>query len=125
MSHYGISAIHWNSALADVDEVRLHKFVRQGSDGSVALKHGRPAWCTDVAKLIRNGHTVWVMVSDGRGSYLNTDRVRVRVNFAQRDRLYSCSKNGTPNAALIELPRYSVLDDPPSRPQSSLPASVA
>ena len=27
MNHYGISAIHWNDNLGEIDEVLLHKFV--------------------------------------------------------------------------------------------------
>ena len=55
MNHYGISAIHWNEAVGEVDEVLLHKFVRHERDGVLVIKHGEPAWCSDVVSLIRSG----------------------------------------------------------------------
>ena len=46
MNHYGISAIHWNEDLSEIDEVLLHKFVEH--EGTFVLKHGEPASCSDV-----------------------------------------------------------------------------
>ena len=111
MSHYGISAVHWNADLAVIDEVRLHKLVRV-RDGPFAISHAEPAWSSDVMNLIRGGDTVWVMVSVGPGSYKNTDHVRINVKQGGRGYLYSCSSDGTPTAALEELPRYERPDDP-------------
>ena len=59
MDHYGISAIHWNANLGEIDEVLLHKFVRDERNGAVLLKHGEPAWCSEVVNLIREGDMVW------------------------------------------------------------------
>ena len=117
MNHYGISAIHWNAHIGEIDEVMLHKFVQQKGKGAIVIEHGKPAWCADVAKLIHGGDTVWVMVTDGRGHYQNTDHVGVKRD--QRERLYSCTKDGTATSALIELPRYRAPDDPPPSPVSS------
>ena len=110
MSHYGISAIHWNVHLAAIDEVQLHKLVR-GRDGAFAISHAEPAWSSDVMNLIRGGDTVWVMVSVGPGSYKNTDRVRINVKQGGRGYLYSCTGDGTPTTALTELPHYERPDD--------------
>jgi len=110
MSHYGISAIHWNVNLAAIDEVRLHKLVRDG-DGAFAISHAEPAWSSDVMNLIRGGATVWVMVSVGPGSYKNTDHVRINVKQGGRGYLYSCTADGTPTPALTDLPRYQRSDD--------------
>jgi hypothetical protein len=111
MDHYGISAIHWNAHIGEIDEVMLHKFVRQPRKGTIAVAHGKAVWSADVANLIRRGDSVWVLAADGRGSYMNTDHVGIKT--AQRERLYSCTKDGTATSALIELPRYRAPDDPP------------
>jgi hypothetical protein len=113
MNHYGISAIHWNVNLGDIDEVQLHKFVRQEREGMFALAHGEPVWCADVISLIRGGDTVWVVVAAGRGSYRNTDRVGINVKRGRREYLYSHTEDGTPTSALNDLPRYRSPDDPP------------
>ena len=113
MSHYGISAIHWNANLGEIDEVQLHKFVRQKREGAFALAHGEPAWCSDVVNLIRGGDTVWVMVADGAGNHKNTDHVRINIKHGGHEYLYSCTKDGTPTSALTDLPRYERPDDPP------------
>jgi hypothetical protein len=110
MSHYGIVATHWNLSLGEIDEVQLHK-VLQRSDNDFALAPGELTWSSDVANLIEAGHTVWIIVSD-RGSYRNTDRVRVRAGDGGRKRLYSCAKDGAPTSALGDLPRYIRPDDP-------------
>jgi hypothetical protein len=110
MSHYGISAIHWNVHLDAIDEVRLHKLVRN-RDGGFAISHAEPAWASDVMNLIRAGDTVWVMVAMGPGSYKNTDHVRINVKQGGRGYLYSCTSDGAPTAALTELPRYQRSDD--------------
>ncbi len=124
MNHYGISAIHWNANLGEIDEVQLHKVVRQQHEGAFALRHGEPASCADVASLIRGGDTVWVMVAAGRGSYRNTDRVGINVKIGRHEYLYSHTKDGTPTTALTDLPHYDRPDDPPSptiRPIGSRP----
>jgi len=115
MNHYGISAIHWNANLGEIDEVHLHKVVRQEREGVFALRRGEPAWCADVASLIRGGDTVWVMMAAGRGSYKNTDRVGINVKLGRHEYLYSHMKDGTPTTALTDLPRYDRLEDPPAR----------
>ena len=77
MNRYGISAIHWNENLGEIDEVLLHKFVEH--EGTFVLKHGEPACCSDVVSLIRGGDMVWVMLFAGRHTYKNTDHVRIKV----------------------------------------------
>ena len=114
MSHYGISAIHWNESLGAIDEVLLHKFVEH--EGTFVLKHGEPAWCSDVVSLIRDGGMVWVMLSAGRHNYKNTDHVRINVKRGRQAYLYSCTRSGTPTTALTDLPRYERQDDLPPRP---------
>jgi len=116
MAYYGISAIHWNVNLGDIDEVLLRKIVREWRAGVFKLSHGEPAWCSDVVRLIRDGDKVWVIASDGQGKYTNTDRVRVNVKSDGREYLYSCTKDGTPTSALTDLPRYLRTDDPPASP---------
>ena len=117
MDHYGISAIHWNANLGEIDEVLLHKFVRHERESTFVLTHGEPTWCSDVVTLIRSGDMVWVTMSVGQGNYRNTDHVGVNVKRGQQAYLYSCTKDGTPTAALAELPRYQKPDDAP--PKSS------
>ena len=116
MNHYGISAIHWNANLGELDEVMLHKFVRHERDGSVVIKHGEPAPCTDVVGLIRGGDMVWVLLAVAPRSYKNTDRVGVNVKRGRSAYLYSCTMDGTPTPALAELPRYQKPDEPPPTP---------
>ena len=106
MSHYGISAIHWNANLGEIDEVLLHKFVRHEPDGAPVLKHGEPTWCSDVVSLIRGGDMVWVLRSADGGRYKNTDHVGVNAKRGRQDYLCSCMKDGTPTTALADLPRY-------------------
>ncbi len=120
MSHYGISAIHWNAALDDIDEVRLRKVVRQEPEGGFAITHGERLVCADVANLIRSGDTVWVMVDAGLGRYRNTDRVGVGTKPSGHEHLFSCTEDDTPTTALTDLPRYRKRDDPP--PEPSTPA---
>jgi hypothetical protein len=116
MTYYGISAIHWNANLGDIDEVLLRKIVRQWREGVFKVSHGEPAWCSDVIRLIRDGDKVWVIATDGHGKYTNTDRVRINVKPDGRECLYSCTKDGTPTSALTDLPRYLRTDDPPASP---------
>ena len=104
MNRYGISAIHWNENLGEIDEVLLHKFVEH--EGTFVLKHGEPAWCSDVVSLIRGGDMVWVVLSAGRHNYKNTDHVRINVKRGRQAYLYSCTRSGTPTTALTDLPRY-------------------
>ncbi len=118
MKHYGISAIHWNANLGEIDEVQLHKVVRQEREGVFALRHGEPAWCADVAVLIRGGATVWVVVTAGRGKYKNTDRVGINVKLGRREYLFSHTDDGTPTTALTDLPRYDRPDDRPAKSSS-------
>ena len=113
MDHYGISAIHWNENLGEIDEVLLHKFVRHEDDGTLVLRRGEPMWCSDVVSLIRGGDTVWIMQSLGPDRYMNTDHVGINVKRGQQSYLYSCTRNGTPTGALMDLPRYQKPDDPP------------
>lgn len=113
MHHYGISAIHWNSNLDEIDEVMLHKFVRHEHEGAFVIKRGQPTWTADVVHLIRGGDTVWVLASVGGDRYQNTDHVGVNVKRGQRAYLYSCTKDGTPTDALARLPRYQSVDEPP------------
>ena len=112
MNHYGISAIHWDMNLGEIDQVLLHKFVRDERSGMIAIGHGERVWCEDVARLVRGGDKVWVMQSAGRDRYRNTDHVGINVRRGRRAYLYSHTKNGTPNAALNDLPRYDRQDDP-------------
>jgi hypothetical protein len=116
MNHYGISAIHWNANLGEIDEVLLHRLVRHETEGTFVLKHGEPAWCSDVVRLIRGGDIVWIMLAAGRDSYKNTDHVGINVKRGRQAYLYSCTKDGTPTTALTDLPRYQKPDDPPPRP---------
>ena len=115
MNHYGISAIHWNAKLGEVDEVLLHKFARNERQGTFVLKHGERARCSDVVNLIRGGDMVWIVQAVGGASYKNTDHVGINVKRSQRAYLYSCTKDGTPTTALDDLPRYQTSDDPPRR----------
>jgi hypothetical protein len=119
MAYYGISAIHWNANLGEIDEVQLRKIVRQWREGVFKLSHAEPAWCSDVVGLIRGGDKVWVMVPDGSGKYKNTDRVRVNVKRDGHPYLYSCTGDGTPTSALTELPRYLRPDDAAQAPGPS------
>ena len=112
MSHYGISAIHWNANLGEIDEVQLHKIVRQDHKDTYAVSHSVPTWCSDVISLIHGGATVWVMVSVAPpGSYKNTEYVRINVRRGGQEYLYSCTKDGTPTSTLTDLPRYQKPDD--------------
>lgn len=111
MSHYGITATHWNVGLGEIDEVELRKVVQRGA-GGFSLAHPELVWCSDIAGIIDAGHTVWVIVSDGPGRYRNTDRVRVEIKGGGRRSLYSCAEDGTPTSALSALPRYIRPDDP-------------
>ena len=113
MSHYGISAIHWNARRREIDEVVLHQVVQQEREGIFALRQGKPASYADVANLIAGGDTVWVVVTEGPGTYKNTDHVGIK--RGQHEHLYSYTKDGTPTPALIDLPRYRLPDDPPPR----------
>ena len=79
MNHYGISAIHWNAKLGEVDEVLLHKFARNERQGTFVLKHGERARCSDVVNLIRGGDMVWIVQAVGGASYKNTDHVGINV----------------------------------------------
>ena len=112
MNHYGISAIHWNMNLGEIDQVLLHKVVRDERNGVVSLRRGEPVWCEDVARLIRGGNKVWVMQSVGRDSYKNTDHIGINVRRGRNAYLYSHKKDGTPTTALTDLPRYERKDDP-------------
>ncbi len=116
MNHYGITAVHWNLNLAEIDEVQLHKIVRNDPKGTFLLSHGEPTWCSDVVELIRGGNTVWVMVPDGHGHHMNTEHVRINVKPGGHQYLYSCTKDGTPTSTLTDLPRYQAPDDPPVQP---------
>ncbi len=116
MNHYGISAIHWNENLGEIDEVLLHKFVRHQDDGTLVLRHGEPTWCSDVVSLIRGGDMVWIMQSAGPNRYMNTEHVGINVKRGQQAYLFSCTKNGTPTPTLMALPRYQKPDDPPPEP---------
>jgi len=111
MNYYGVSAIHWNANLGEIDEVQLRKIVRQWREGEFKLSHAEPAWCSEVIDFIRGGDKVWVVVSDRPGKYKNTDRVRVNVTDDGRAYLFSCTKDGTPTSALNNLPRYLKPDD--------------
>jgi len=113
MHHYGISAIHWNSNLDEIDEVMLHKFVRHDHEGAFVIKSGAPTWIADVVQLIRGGDIVWVLVSVGGDRYQNADHVGVNVKRAQHAYLYSCRRDGTPTDTLARLPRYHSAEDPP------------
>ncbi len=117
MNRYGISAIHWNENLGEIDEVLLHKLVEH--EGTFVLKHGEPACCSDVVSLIRGGDMVWVMLSAGPHNYKNTDHVRINVKRGRQAYLYSCTRSGTPTTALTDLPRYERQDDLPPRPPGS------
>ena len=113
MSHYGISAIHWNVNLGEIDEVRLHK-IRRDHKGSIAVSHGKPTWCTEVINLIRLGDTIWILVAAAPiGSYRNTDHVRINVSERGKGNLYSCTKDGTSTPSLRDLPRYERQDELP------------
>ena len=116
MNHYGITAVHWNLNLAEIDEVQLHKIVRNDPKGTFLLSHGEPTWCSDVVELIRGGNTVWVMVPDGHGHHVNTEHVRINVKPGGHQYLYSCTKDGKPTSTLTDLPRYQAPDDPPVQP---------
>ncbi len=118
MNHYGISKIHWNANLGEIDEVLLHKLVRHEREGMFVLKHGEPSWCSDVVRLIRGGDIVWVMQPVGRDTYKNTEHVGINVRRGQQAYLYSCTKNGTPTTTLADLPRYQKPDDPLIKPLS-------
>ena len=111
MNHYGISAIHWNMNLGEIDQVLLHKVVRDERNGMISLRHGERVWSEDVARLIRGGDKVWVMQSAGRDRYKNTDHVGINVRRGRSAYLYSHTKDGTPTTALTDLPRYDRQDD--------------
>ena len=113
MSHFGITAIHWNARRREVDEVLLHTVVRKETAGSFALRHGKTASAVDVAKLIASGDTVWVMTPEGPHRYKNTSRVGLR--RGEHERLYSYADDGKTTSALVDLPRYRLADDPPPK----------
>ena len=113
MSHYGISAVHWNVNLGEVDEVQFHEIVHDPK-GTFAVSRGEPTWCSDVVSLIHRGNTIWVLVSVApAGSYKNTDHIRIGVKQGGRQYLYSCTRDGTPTPAFSDLPRYQRADDLP------------
>jgi hypothetical protein len=113
VSHYGISAIHWNENLGEIDDVLLHEFVHD-QKGSFAISHGKPTWCSDVLSLIYGGNTIWILVSVDSRRYKNTDLVRLNVKQGRRQYLYSCTDDGSPTSSLMELPRYRRPDDLPT-----------
>ena len=110
MDHYGISAIHWNTDLGEIDQVLLHK-VERDERNRFALGRAERVLSEDVVRLIRGGDKVWVMQSAGRDSYKNTDHVGINVKRGRRPYLYSYMKDGTPTTALTDLPRYDRQDD--------------
>ena len=114
MDHYGISAIHWNTDLGEIDQLLLHK-VERDDRNRFALGDGERVFCDDVARLIRGGDKVWVMQSAGRGRYKNTDHVGINVKRGRQPYLYSHTKDGTPTTALADLPRYDLQNDPLGR----------
>ena len=116
MNHYGISAIHWNADLGEIDEVLLHKLVRHETEGTFVFEPGEATWCSDVVRLIRGGDMVWVIQAAGRDSYKNTDHIGINAKRGQQAYLYSCTRDGTPTPALADLPRYQKPDDPPPKP---------
>ena len=116
MNHYGISAIHWNANLGEVDEVLLHKFVRNERQGTFVLQHGERTLCSDVVRLIRGGDMVWIVQAVGGDGYKNTDHVGINVKRSQQAHVYSCTKDGTPTTALTDLPRYQKPSDAPTGP---------
>ena len=113
MNHYGISAIHWNADLGEIDEVLLHKLVWHEHERMFAFEPGEPTTCSDVVRRIRGDEMVWVLQDARRGSYKNTDHVGINVKRDRQAYLYSCTKDGTPTPALTDLPRYPKPDDPP------------
>ena len=113
MNHYGISEIHWNENLGEIDEVLLHRLGRHEREGTFVFEPGEPTSCSDVVRRIRGGDMVWVMRDAGQGRYMNTDHVGINAKRGRQAYLYSCTKDGTPTPALTSLRRYQKPEDAP------------
>ncbi len=118
MNHYGISAIHWNADLGEIDQVLLHRLARREREGTFVFEPGEPTSSYDVVRRIRCGDVVWVMRDAGQGRYINTDHVGINAKRGRQVYLYSCTKDGTPTAALTDLPHYPKPHDAPLGPLS-------
>lgn len=103
MSVYGISMIKLDAATGEVAEAKIHRFSKN-DNGSIGTDVGRALAYHDVANLIVNGDTVFVIVPDGPGSYRHTDKVRVKPG--QHEYLESFGDDGAATAALMALPTY-------------------
>jgi hypothetical protein len=111
MNHYGISAIHWNADLGEVDEVLLHKLVWHEHKRMFAFEPGEPTTCSDVVRHSwrRNG------LGKLRTPVGAATRTRITSVSTSRDRqayLTVAIHGRTPTPALTDLPRYPA-DDPP------------
>jgi hypothetical protein len=95
MSHYGITAIRWNTAHTEVEACRLHK-VTQDSEGNFILDDGASRPFDEVASLIASDDKVWVMVRTLEGAFDKREPVIIR---GQRENLYSSPENN-----LFDLP---------------------
>ncbi|RKE34242.1 hypothetical protein B0G76_0238 [Paraburkholderia sp. BL23I1N1] len=103
MSIYGISMIKLDVAVDEVAEAKVHQFSKD-KDGSIGLDEGKAMAYHEVASLIVDGDTVFVIVPDGPGSYRHTDKVRVKPG--QHEYLESFGDDGAATAALMALPTY-------------------
>ena len=119
MNHYGISAIHWDADLGEIDEVLLHRLGRHERGDTFFFERGRRTSCSDVVGHIRRGDVVWVMQRTGQGRYINTDHVGINVKRGRQAYLYSCTKEGTPTPALTNLHRYQKPEDAPAQAVSA------
>src|SRR5476649_207578 len=105
MSYYGISIIKLNKAGTEVDEVKIHKYIKNDTQNAPpGLDKGQAMAYHEVANLIVGGDTVFVVVPDESGAYQHTDEVRVKPG--QHEYLESFGKDGAATDALMALPTY-------------------
>jgi len=104
MSYYGISSIKLNEAGTEVEEVKIHKYLKNSPADSIpGLDAGTAMAYHDVANLIVGGDRVFVIVPDESGAFQHTDEVRVKPG--QHEYLESFGKDDAASDSLMALPK--------------------
>ncbi len=96
MSHFGITAIRWNSSRTEVASCKVHRVGKV--DEQVFLNVGYEASHAEVASLIIGGHKVWVMQDSAHSAFRRTRPVKVR---RREENLFT-----VPASSLIELAEF-------------------
>lgn len=106
MSHFGISQIHVDDRTGEIEEVKIHRFLRDDGQTGIGLDEGEAVPYHDAASRIVAGDLVWVIVPNGPGEYRHTDRVRIRAAAAPEERLESYDEGGAVTQSIYNLPKY-------------------